>query len=92
MNGFFYFFRFVESTNEVTANSYRQDFTSQASKLSGLVGSHVDQQKNFCSKLNINLAENLERRSDEKGLITNTYTEAVTKLIEVCTGKGFDPK
>ena len=55
----------------------------QASKLSGLVGSHVDQQQNFCSKLNVNLADNLERRSEEKGLVTNTYTEAVTKLIEV---------
>jgi hypothetical protein len=51
--------------------------------LSGLVGSHVDQQKNFCSKLNVNLADNLDRRSEEKGLVTNTYTEAVTKLIEV---------
>ena len=43
----------------------------------------MDQQKNFCSKLNVNLAENLERRSEEKGLVTNTYTEAVSKLIEV---------
>jgi hypothetical protein len=47
------------------------------------VGSHADQQKNFCSKLNSRLAENLERRSDEKAQMMNTYTEAVTKLIEV---------
>jgi hypothetical protein len=49
----------------------------------GLVSSHVDQQKNFCSKQTSIIAESMDRRSKEMASVTNIYTEAVMKLIEV---------
>jgi hypothetical protein len=49
----------------------------------GLVSSHVDQQKNFCSKQSSIIAESMDRRSKEMASVTNIYTEAVMKLIEV---------
>jgi len=63
--------------------SFIQGMSSSPSKLVSLVGMYVDQQSNFCSKLSSNLGTNLDRRLKEKGVFTNTYTEAVTKLIEV---------
>ena len=75
--------RFVEASNEGSSAGYRHDYAGQSGKLVGLVSSHVDQQKNFCSKQNTVIAESMDRRSKEMSAVTNTYTEAVTKLIEV---------
>ena len=77
------FARHVESANEAAVSSYRQDFSNHSNELIDVVSSHVDDQKYFCSKQSSGIEESCDRRSKEMSEVTNTYTEAVTKLIEV---------
>ena len=47
------------------------------------MSTHVYEQKDFCAKQSSVIAESKDRRSKEMASVTSTYTEAVTKLIEV---------
>jgi len=74
-------FRFVKSPFDSTSSPFVQEKVTQRSKPK--VVSSPDNQSPFCSKFANDLGANLDRRSKEKGLFTNTYTEAISKLIEV---------
>jgi len=75
-------FRFVKSPFDSTTSSpFVQEKVTQ--RLKSTVVNSPDNQSPFCSKFANDLGANLDRRSKEKGLFTNTYTEAISKLIEV---------
>jgi len=74
--------RRLDEANAATTSEFRHEFGDRGKRLESLVSLHVETQTQFCSELREKVAEKLQQRAQEKTLVSSTYTDTVTKLVE----------
>ena len=75
--------RKIDAINTETSDGFTREYGDRQKRMESLVGLHVETQSKFCSDLRTGSADKLEQRAQEKTLVSSTYTESVTQLVEV---------